>query len=603
MGRSFSSRTQAPAHQSHLRIACLAAALFFCGSTHADQTDFSGIERFRADVRVWEDARLEVREEIVVRNAASFYKYGFRRDLPILPEGRWDPKDVNERKRKNGVRVEILEVTEDGAPVRYEQGSGFAYSQVRIGERNVPLDSGEHRFALHYLVDSALSMGTTTDMLYWNAIGVRQDSPTAEAILAVHLPAAVSLDQVQAEPRVGGRSVTSLGGSETTVERIDDAPNTIAYHATNMGLHQSLSLSLTWPSGAIRKPWTDFLHSESLVLGVPALLFLFYLAAWIRIGREPKPGVVVPRYEPPNGFSPAAVRFLTTGTTDGRSFAAVIAQLALRGCLRVESENGKYKLSRLMSDPTTEASLAPEETITLAALFEGGPSIELSPGLDQRNQAQNARYVFHIHQELNQKLGGKYLTRHPGIIALGVLGTFISALSLAAIAQGPDPTGAVFFTVWILFCGLAIGMMFELSFATAWRTTFRSGKGWLTLLPGSAAIAIFGGAIVLLLTKLAAGVSLSFAWMVVALLAVNLGWGPQLKRRTKLGRDLLDQIAGFRQFLEKVEQDQMNRMKPSGEISTDLDRFMPYAIALEVKEAWGDHLAQTFLASTVVAEQ
>lgn len=603
MGPPLESRTQAPARRSYLRIAYLAGALFLCGNALADPVNLSGITYFRADVAVRADGRLEVREEIAVRDAAQFYKRGFQRDLPILPEGRWDPKDVSERKRKNGIRVEILEATEDGAPVRYEQGSGFTYSQVRIGERNVPLDSGEHRFLLHYLVDSALSLGATTDTLYWNALGVRQDSPTAEAILAVHFPAAVSMDQVQAEPRVAGRSVSSRDGSETTVERMDDAPNTIAYRATNLGPQQSLSLSLTWPSGAIHKPWTDVLHSERLVLGAPALLFLFYLAAWLRIGPEPKPGVVVPRYEPPDGFSPAAVRFLTTGTTDGRSFAAVIAQLALRGCLRVESDNGKYTLSRLMSDRATESSLAPEEVVTLGALFQGGPSIELSPGLDQRNQAQNGQYVFHIHQELNQKLGGKYLTRHSGIIALGVLGTFVSALLLAAIAQGPNPSGAVLFTMWILFCGLVLGMMVELSFATAWRTAFRSGRGWLTLLPGTVAIAVFGGAIVLLLTKLSSGVSLSFALMVTALLVVNLGWAPQLKRRTKLGRELLDQIAGFRQFLEKVEQDRMNRLTPSSSTPEDLDRYIPYAIALEVKEAWGDHLAQAFLASTVVAEQ
>ena len=34
----------------------------------------------------------------------------------------------------------------------------------------------------------------------------------------------------------------------------------------------------------------------------------------------------------------------------------------------------------------------------------------------------------------------------------------------------------------------------------------------------------------------------------------------------------------------------------------ELDRFLPYAIALELKAAWGDHLSQTFFASTVVAE-
>ncbi len=586
-----------------IKIAGLAVLLLPSGVVRADTPEFSGISSFRADVTVREDARLEVREEIVVRNAAPFYKYGFRRELPILPEGRWDPQDVGERKRKNGLRLEILEVTEDGATARYEQGSGYTYSQVRIDARNVSLDSGEHRFALHYLVDSALSLGRSTDMLYWNTLGVRQDTPTAEAILAIHLPAAVPLDDVQAEPRIAGRSVNSPDAPATTLERVDNAAGAMVYRATNLGPQQSLSVSLAWPSGAIHKPWTDFLRRGGWVLGAPALLFLFYLAAWIRIGPEPQPGVVVPRYEPPEGLSPAAVRFLTTGTTDGRSFAAVIAQLALRGCLRVEAENGKYKLSRLMSDRATESSLASEEAITLGALFANGPSVELSAGLDQRNQAQNGAYVFHIHQELNQKIGGKYLTRHSGIIILGVLGTFISALFLAATAQGPNPDGALFFTMWILFCGLVMGMMVELSFATAWRTAFRSGRGWITLLPGTAAIAVFGGAIVFLLTKLAAGVSPFFAWMMVALLAVNLGWAPQLKRRTELGRKMLDQIAGFRQFLEEVEQDQMNRVATSTSASADLDRFIPYAIALEVKEAWGDHLAQTFLASTVVAEE
>jgi hypothetical protein len=28
--------------------------------------------------------------------------------------------------------------------------------------------------------------------------------------------------------------------------------------------------------------------------------------------------------------------------------------------------------------------------------------------------------------------------------------------------------------------------------------------------------------------------------------------------------------------------------------------YLPYAIALEIKEAWGDHLAQTFLATTAM---
>ena len=40
---------------------------------------------------------------------------------------------------------------------------------------------------------------------------------------------------------------------------------------------------------------------------------------------------------------------------------------------------------------------------------------------------------------------------------LGVLATFASALPLAITAHGRDASAAVFFTVWVLFCGLIIG--------------------------------------------------------------------------------------------------------------------------------------------------
>lgn len=339
------------------------------------------------------------------------------------------------------------------------------------------------------------------------------------------------------------------------------------------------------------------------MIAAPALLFVFYLLTWFWIGPDPKSDVVVARYEPPDGLSPAAVRYIAFGTTDGRSFAAVIAQLAIRGCLRVEQSNGKYKLSRLMSDRAIESALAREEKRILALLFEDGPVVELSPAMDQHNTAQNGRYVFHIHEELAKELDAKYFTPHSGYVALGVLATFGFALPLAATARGRDASGAVLITCWVLFCGLMIGLMVELSFLSAWRIAVRAGFGWTKLLPGSAAISVFIGVIAFLLTRLAAAISPSFAFMLVAFLLINLGWGPRLKRRTPLGRQMLDQIAGFKQFLDKVEQDQLNRLNPDDESTQKQDLFLPYAIALELKEAWGDRLAQTFLASTVIAEE
>jgi Predicted membrane protein (DUF2207) len=343
-----------------------------------------------------------------------------------------------------------------------------------------------------------------------------------------------------------------------------------------------------------------FLGPQPWLLAAPCMLFVYYLIAWLWIGPEPKPGTVVTRYDPPENLSAAAVRYVVTTGSDGRSFATVIAALAARGCLRVEPQNGNYKLSRLMSDRATEAKLAPEESRVLKMLFEDAPTITLTPAMDQRNTAQNTRYVFAIQQELSKRLQGLYFTKHAGIIALGVLATIATASVFAARATGRDASGALFFTIWALGAGLMIGLLFEMAFWPACKTARRSGGGWVRLLPGTAAVGAFTWAIVYMLQKLAQGVSVAFALMLAGLMLVNLAWGPQLKRRTVQGRQLLDQIAGFRLFLERVEQGRFDKLNAADETPQMLDEHLPYAIALEVKEAWGDHLAGTFISTTVM---
>src|SRR4029078_12884070 len=84
------------------------AALFFQGvCARAEPPGFRGITFFRADLTLRDDAILEVREEIFVNNAARFYPYGFKRDLPISGGDRWDKAYVGEYKPDNGIRVNI----------------------------------------------------------------------------------------------------------------------------------------------------------------------------------------------------------------------------------------------------------------------------------------------------------------------------------------------------------------------------------------------------------------------------------------------------------------------------------------------------------------
>jgi len=403
---------------------------------------------------------------------------------------------------------------------------------------------------------------------------------------------------IRADTAQGG--VSSPRRTATEMERVGDEAGAVRYRATHVASRQSLSLAVTWPSPFVHSSKFFLVGGDKRLLAAPGLLFLFYLIAWLRIGPEPKPGTVVTRYEAPDGLSAAAVRYAVTTGSDGRTFAAVIAALATRGCLRVEPQDGKYKLSRLMSDRATEAKLAPEEKRVLRMLFEDGAVIELTPAMDERNNAQNTRYVAAIQQELSKRLKGLYFTDHVEVIALGVLATFVAALWLAFTAQGRDASSATFFTTWILLAGLITGFVFEIGFLPECKMATLSGTGWIRLLPGTAALAAFTSAIVYMLFELAKGLSPTFSIMITALLLVNLIWGPQLKRRTPQGRRILDQIAGFQRFLEKVEKDRLERLNSAGEAPEMLDEHLPYAIALEVREAWGDHLAQTFLIAGVM---
>jgi hypothetical protein len=341
---------------------------------------------------------------------------------------------------------------------------------------------------------------------------------------------------------------------------------------------------------------------EAWILFGPGLLFVYYLVAWWRIGPEPAPGPLVARYEPPEGFSAAAVRYVAHGTTDGRSLAAAIAQLAVSGCVQIEPVGGKYKLSQLMSPRAVVDALAPEEKRVLAALFADGPVIELSPSMEQLNAAQNGRYVFDLHQELDKQFGGKFLTRHWGILALGLVATFAMALPMAALSARRDAFGAIFLTIWILFCGLLLGLMVEASFLPALALTLRTGVGLLRLLPALGAFCVFGGVIAYLMIAVLAPSSAAIPVMLAAFIFINVGWVPLLKRRSPLGRRLADEIAGYKQFLERVEQQPLEQINPNVQRTGDSERHLPFAIALEVKSAWGDNLARTFSATNVMVE-
>jgi hypothetical protein len=248
----------------------------------------------------------------------------------------------------------------------------------------------------------------------------------------------------------------------------------------------------------------------------------------------------------------------------------------------------------LSTDANLVKSLAPEEARVLEMLFEDGKEIVLHPNKgDELN-----KYSLAIQGQLQKRLDGQYFTRHVGYIILGILASLVAAMSMAMMANGKDTSGALFLTWWFFFCGLTLGAVLLTAIIPASKLALRGMGGTRQLLIGLGVFGAFGFGFVLVLKQMSQGISPAYTVMLVALVAINVGWMPALKRMTPRGRQAVAEIAGFRIFLEKVEQDRMQRLNTAQDAPQASKEFLPYAIALEVRESWGDRLAEAFFATT-----
>jgi uncharacterized membrane protein YgcG len=66
---------------------------------------------------------------------------------------------------------------------------------------------------------------------------------------------------------------------------------------------------------------------------------------------------------------------------------------------------------------------------------------------------------------------------------------------------------------------------------------------------------------------------------------------------TREGRAVLDRIAGFRQYLEITEEDRLETMHPPEKTPELFERFLPYAVALKVENAWASRFTSVLAAA------
>jgi hypothetical protein len=332
------------------------------------------------------------------------------------------------------------------------------------------------------------------------------------------------------------------------------------------------------------------LPSDAWIIAGPLVLCLYYFFAWLLVGRELKRGAAVVRYDPPQGVTPAAARYLWTKGSDGRSLAAVLADLSARGIVRITPGQGDYKVEQLLAAKTDSASLPPEEKRVCGLLFSDQSAVILRP----KEQGPLSLYLYGIHEELTKQVQGKYYTWNLGYLVGGAIAALAFMLGAAGAVAQSDAFTAVFFCLWFLFCGWILGLIAVVNVLPAWERLLRGMGGIRQVLVSTLITGAFCTVMGIVLLREAQATSAMLAVALVLMLLLPLVWGPALRRMNPLGVQMLGELEGFRTFLQEVEQDRLQRLNAPDEVLKKANQFLPYAIALEVREAWGDHLADNF---------
>ncbi len=67
-----------------------------------------------------------------------------------------------------------------------------------------------------------------------------------------------------------------------------------------------------------------------------------------------------------------------------------------------------------------------------------------------------------------------------------------------------------------------------------------------------------------------------------------------MRAPTARGRTLMDKLAGFRSYLEVAEKDELNLRNPPEKTPELFERYLPFALALDVEQAWAEKFAGVF---------
>jgi uncharacterized membrane protein YgcG len=498
------------------------------------------IIRFHSDIRVKKDGNIEVSELIIVNNDQG----GDNNDQIQRGIVRDFPTRYQDsRGFWSNTGFKLKAVYKNGRPENYLQeslGNG--------GNKDILLDKGVYQYRIDYITNNQLIFHKNKDELYWNVNG-NGWSFTADTIsCTITFPEGSEIVEYACYSGSFGETAKNCSGV-----MLDH--NRIMFSGTKkFDAYEGLTVAASIQKGILLAPGKgdkliNFLGSNYIIPTLALLLIIlvvFYVLTWLKKGRDPIMGTIYPQFEPPVGLSAADTGYIIRQEFGTHLFAAAIVDAAVHKELEIEvAKKGMliktttYQFNKKEGAENLDAEKSIERYgFNMAKIF----------GETAERGTYNSK-LKSLQTELENKLKDRFN------VSRGKKG---GKPGLFALNRGYGAIGFV-----ILVISLVTAFLFIINHFTQTLLIFSAG-------------------------------------ILLAMLIIQIIFSRIMSAYTEEGRDIADHILGFKMYLEQAEQRMYQQLTPPEKTLDLFEKYLPYAIALKVENAWAekfDHIIQQAIAT------
>lgn len=522
------------------------------------------ILNFHSDIEIDSTGRVQVTEHIKVYANGSSIKRGIFRSIPVYRE------DVNGKEIK--VDIKVLSVLRDGKTEDYHESISNGNHVIRTGDKDRILNPGEYEYAITYESYGHIGFFDDYDELYWNVTGNDWEFMIEEASATVKLPD--NTHSINTACYTGHKGYTN---KDCTYQVQDSIVLFESTYVLSQG--EGFTVAVSFPRDIVKRPpppdpptQAELLFAKYKKIGFIVISFLvlglFYIITWMRVGKDPEKLVVIPTFSPPNGWSPAIIRYIYKKKYDEKAFTAAILSMAVKRSIIISEEGENYSLERT----NNTNKLSKEELGTYGSLFLKGSKITISDENHSTLSKAFNKLKTYLTTEWNIK---KYFKKNIVYVVIAALFTIAVIASYGIIINMVGVQIFLFNSIFIVF-----GLVFVV-------VGLKTGSGCRRIF-----IVMFGLYFVIL--SLMIGLSAMFvtdivsAFFVLILFAVFFLYAYLIKAPTEQGTQAQAELDGFKMYLKTAEEDRLNLLMPP-ELTPELfEAMLPYAVALDVENEWSE---------------